>query len=180
MSERILQETASGLSFDFGFQYDTGYHGAKLGMAMKNFGSNLEFSGSDFESNQQPPGSNPQSGVRTFTAGSSRFELPSHFELGMSYPIMQGVNKLSAFGLYQSNSFTVDEGRFGLEWGYRNDASLRLGYKLTTSDDDLFGLSYGLGVRVPLGGSNMFIDYAGQTVSDFFDDVQHVSLRFTF
>src|SRR5262245_14004910 len=106
VSERILQETAAGMVFDFGFQYDTGYHGAKLGMAMKNFGSNLEFTGSDFESNQQPPGSDPQSGVRTFSAGSARFELPSHFEMGMSFPFMQGVNNLTGFAVYQSNSYT--------------------------------------------------------------------------
>jgi len=26
----------------------------------------------------------------------------------------------------------------------------------------------------------MYVDYAGQRVSDFFDDVQHISVEFTF
>jgi len=68
----------------------------------------------------------------------------------------------------------------GAEWGYKKIFALRGGYKITTNTDDLFGFSYGVGLRVPLGGSNMWVDYAGQTVSDFFDDVQHVSATFQF
>jgi len=180
VAEKILQETAAGVAFDFGFQYDTGYHAMKIGMAMKNFGPNLEYRGSDFDTNLRPPDSDPQSGNRTFSSGSAEFELPSNFQFGASVPITQGVNNLTAYGIYLNNSFAQDEGRFGLEYGWRKDAALRIGYKASGNSDDLFGLSYGLGVRVPLGGSSLWVDYAGQTVSDFFDDVQHVSLALTF
>jgi hypothetical protein len=111
---------------------------------------------------------------------SAVFELPSQFQFGMSYPMVRGTNGLNFHGLYQNNSFGSDEGRLAAEYTYRKDAAVRVGYKLTSNNDDLFGLTYGLGLRVPLGGNAMWVDYAGQTVSDFFDDVQHVSLTITF
>src|SRR3989442_1359908 len=58
-AERVLQETAAGVSFGFGFQYDTDYRGVRLGMAMNNFGSNMQYGGSDLEHLQQLPGYNP-------------------------------------------------------------------------------------------------------------------------
>jgi hypothetical protein len=180
ISERILQETAGGVAFDFGFQYDTGYQGLMLGMAMKNFGPNLEYSGSDFERNLVLPGDDPQSGSRTVSSGSAKFELPSYFQLGMSYPVLRGTNSITLHGLYQNNSYAVDDGRVGAEWMYRKDGALRVGYKYSSNSDDLFGLTYGAGVRVPLGSANLWVDYAGQTVSDFFDDVHHVALSLVF
>jgi len=35
-------------------------------------------------------------------------------------------------------------------------------------------------VQVPIGATKMDLDYAGQHVSDFFNDVQHLSLTFRF
>jgi hypothetical protein len=180
VAERILQETAAGVAFDFGFQYDTGYRGMMLGMAMKNFGPSMEFRGSDFERNIVLPSDDPQSAPHTVSTSSSRFELPTYFQLGLSYPVLQGANSLRLHGLYQNNSFATDQGRLGAEWMYRNDAALRLGYQFSESEDDLFGLSYGAGLRVPLGGANLWVDYAGQTVSDFFDDLQHIALSLVF
>ncbi len=180
VAERILQETAAGVAFDFGFQYDTGYRGAKLGLSMKNFGPAQNFTGSDFERNLRLPEDDPQAGNRTVALGTAEYELPSYFTAGASLPLVQGTNTLTAHVLYASNSFGVDDGRIGVEWSWRGDVSLRAGYKLTSSDDDLFDVSYGAGFRVPVGSSHLTVDYAGQRVSDFFDDVQHVGVGFTF
>jgi hypothetical protein len=180
VSESVLQTKAGGVAFDFGFQYDTGLHGVRLGMAMKSFGGSQQFGGADFETNQQFPQDDPQAANRTVALTSAEFELPSLFAGGASWPVLQGVNSLTLHGLYQSNSFGVDEFRVGGEYLWHKDFAARVGYKATSNKDDLFGLSYGVGVRAPFGGSSMFIDYAGQTVSDFFGDVHHVSLMFTF
>ena len=180
VAEKILQETAAGMAFDFGFQYETGFQGLMLGMAMKNFGPSMEFNGADFDQNIVLPGDDPQSGPRTVGSGSAKFELPSYFQLGMSYPVLRGANSVMVHGLYQNNSYAVDDGRLGAEWMYRKDAALRLGYKFSGNDEDLFGLTYGAGVRVGLGSASMWVDYAGQQVSEFFDDVHHVSLSLTF
>jgi len=180
MNETVMQTHANGTAFDFGFQYDTSLRGIRLGVVMKNFGPAQSFGGSDFETNQHLPEDDPQAANRTVALSSADFELPSYFSGSASWPVVQGVNTLTVHGLYQSNSFDVDEFRVGAEYGWRKDLALRVGYKITSSDNELFGLSYGAGVRVPLGGSSMFVDYAGQVVSDFFDDVQHIEVTFAF
>ena len=111
---------------------------------------------------------------------SAEYELPSLFAGGASWPVVRGIHNVTLHGLYQSNSFNVDEFRLGGEYRWRTDFSVRLGYKASSNSDELFDFSYGAGLRVPFGGSNMYVDYAGQRVSDFFDDVQHISVEFTF
>lgn len=180
-AEHILQETAAGVSFSFGFQYDTDYRGLQLGMAMNNVGSNMEYSGSDLDHLQQLPGYNPFVASRNVGLSSATFELPTNFQFGLSAPLVHsGVNAFTLHGLYVSNSFAVDEGRLGGEYMYSKLFALRAGYKITSNTDDLFKFTYGLGVKVPVGASSMWVDYAGQPVSNYFDDVQHLSLTFQF
>ena len=179
-SETVLQTKSSGVAFDFGFQYDTGFHGMKIGGAMKNFGASQEFGGSDFESNQQFPEDDPQAANRTVALTSAAFELPSQFGGGVSWPAMQGLHTLMVHGIYQSNSYGLDEIRLGGEYDWKKTFALRLGYRYTSSDDDLWGFTYGAGAQVPFSGGRMRIDYAGQMVSDFFDDVHHIGVAFEF
>src|SRR3989442_127626 len=82
--------TASGVSFGFGFQYDTDYRGVRLGMAMNNFGANMQYSGSDLEHLQQLPGYNPFVAPRDLALSTATFELPTNFQFGMSVPIVRG------------------------------------------------------------------------------------------
>jgi hypothetical protein len=180
ISESVLQTKSNGVSFDFGFQYDTGVKGIRVGGAMQNFGPSQLFSGADFDRNLHIPEDDPQSANRTLTTSSSEAELPSLFAGSVDWPIVQGTNELSLHALYQSNSFNVDEFRFGAEYGLKKSYFFRVGYKATSSSNELFGLSYGLGVQLPMGNSKLGIDYAGQAVSNFFNDVQHVGLTFRF
>ena len=69
VSESVLQTRSNGVSFDFGFQYETGYHGIRIGAAMKNFGGSQNFGGSDFESNQHFPEDDPQAANCTLARG---------------------------------------------------------------------------------------------------------------
>jgi hypothetical protein len=103
---------------------------------MKNFGGTQSFSGSDFESNQHFAEDDPQAANRTLALSSSDYELPALFAGGASWPLLQGVQNVTLHGLYQSNSFGVDEFRFGAEYGYHKDYFARLGYKFTSSDKD--------------------------------------------
>jgi hypothetical protein len=180
ISEKIMSTAATNVAFDFGFQYDTGVRGIRLGAAMQNFGGQQHFTGDDLDQNLVLPQDDPQSANRTVSLSTSNAELPSLFSGSVSYPVLQGVNALTLHGVYQSNSFNVDEFRFGGEYVYRKQFALRLGYKATSNSDEIFGLTYGLGVLVPIGGTKMNLDYAGQSVSQFFNDVQHLGLTFKF
>ncbi|HKQ56631.1 MAG TPA: PorV/PorQ family protein [Candidatus Eisenbacteria bacterium] len=181
ISEKILQESATGVAFDFGFQYDAGYRGLALGLALKNLGPSMAFNGTDFEQNIFRPEDDPTAARRTVTNSTAGFELPTFIQFGASYPLVnQAQNRAVLYGAFQNNSFSRDEYKGGLEWTYRNDYALRVGYAGSGKDNELFGLNYGLGVRVPFGSNHMIVDYAGQRVSNFFSDVHHVSLRMTF
>lgn len=181
ISEAVLQTHATGMSFDFGFQYATGVSGIRVGAAMQNIGPAQLFSGSDFDRNVLFTEDDPQAANRTVSVTSAESELPTLFSGAASWPIVTGdINTFTVHGVYQSNSFNVDEFRFGAEYGYRKDFALRVGYKATSNDNELFGLTYGVGLRLPLGSSHVQLDYAGQQVSDFFDDVQHLGLTFHF
>jgi hypothetical protein len=180
ISEKVLQTASTDLAFDFGFQYDTGVRGIRLGAAMQNFGNAQHFGGEDLDRSSQFPEDDPEAAPRTVSLTTSEAELPSLFTGSVSYPVLVGVSALSLHGVYQSNSFDVDEFRFGGEYVYRKQFALRLGYKYSSNDNEIFGLTYGLGVQIPLGSAKMDLDYAGQSVSDFFNDVQHVGLTFRF
>ena len=180
VTEKVMSTGATNVSFDFGFQYDTSVRGIRLGAAMQNFGGAQHFSGEDMDRNILLPEDDPQAANRTLSLSTSTAELPSLFSGSVSYPVMVGQNALTVHGVYQSNSFNVDEFRFGGEYVYRKQFALRLGYKATSSSSDIFGLTYGLGVQIPLGNAKMDVDYAGQSVSDFFNDVQHLGLTFRF
>ncbi len=80
ISEKILQSQATGLCADFGFQYDPLWRGLKFGFAMKNFGPNMRFGGSDFEHSVTLDG-----GVPTVVeTQSAAFELPSYVNFGVT------------------------------------------------------------------------------------------------
>jgi len=180
-AEHILQEQASGVSFGFGFEYDTDFNGARLGMAMTNVGPNMQYGGTDLNHLQQLPGYNPFIAPRDLGLSTATFELPTSFQFGLSLPLIRGgQNVFTVHGAYINNSFAVDEGRVGAEFVYQKVFALRGGYKITSNTDDLFGLSYGAGLRVPLGAASMWVDYAGQPVSKYFDDVQHLGLTLQF
>lgn len=181
INESVLHTSASGVAFDLGLHYDAGWRNAKFGLVMKNIGPNMRFSGSDFEYILHIPGDDPQALPRSVTSVSSDFELPSYFQMGGEVrPWESGDNSVTAYGAFQSNNFSQDEFRGGLEYGYQDFFMVRGGYNLSDQDDFLFGPSFGVGLAVPFGSSRIAVDYALQTVDTWFDDLHTFSARVTF
>ena len=181
ISESILQTRATGAAFDMGIQYRPGPKGLWFGLALKNFGPNMKFSGSDFESFQHT-NDNPQSNDRSLASISSSFELPSYFEMGARYQYATGENtSIGTYGAFRSNNFYNDEWRLGGEVGYKETIFLRGGGTLTDNTDALFGPSFGAGFVIPVGGqSKISADYTLQTVRNYFDDTHMLSVKFAF
>jgi hypothetical protein len=199
VNETVASARASGVAFDFGVQYATGWNGLALGMAMKNFGPSLEYTGSDFEVNVQPPGGDPSQDNRTFRASSAAFEMPSYFTLAATYDVWNANQQRLAFlGSFQNNNFEFDRLTGGLEWTWREDFALRGSYfssfgSTTNANgdesgiefdggDDLYsGFALGGGARIRAGDSGRLgVDVAWRPVRDFFDDVIEVGLKFSF
>ena len=181
ISESILQLNSTGIAFDAGIQYRPGPKGVWFGLAVKNFGPNMTFEGSDFESFHQTS-DNPEANERSLASLSAPFELPSYFELGVryEYPIEE-VGSLTGYGAFQSSNFNNDEFKLGAEFGYREMLYLRAGGVLTENNDYLFGPAFGAGFSLPLGAqSKLQFDYVIRTVPDYFDDNQMLAVKFIF
>lgn len=199
VNERILNTSAQGLALDLGVQYFTGWHGLKFGVAMKNFGPAMHFEGPDFETNIQPPGSDPTSSNRTFRTTSADFEMPSYFSLSASYDLFTSdEHRFAVLGSFQNNNFVGDNLQGGAEWAYRDIVALRGSYfasvrsqedpltgdsstELGSGDDLYSGLALGAGVRVPLGGTtHLGVDVAWRSVREFFDDTVELGAKLGF
>jgi hypothetical protein len=185
VNETVANARARGVAFDFGFQYDTGYNGLKFGVVMKNFGSSMSYSGSDFEINVPIPDAEPGSSNRTLSSTAAEFEMPSYFQLGIAYDLLQQEqNQLKVLGAFMSNNFTPDEFRGGAEYTYKDQFALRAGYM--ARDGGLGGqvyngFSWGAGVNVGLGGgTKLRFDYANRMVDDYFDDTHEFAVGLNF
>lgn len=181
LNEKILQTTATGVAFDFGLNYRLSYRDMRVAMILKNFGPDMQFDGSDFESFHQT-GDDPTSNPRSLASRSSSFDLPAVFQIGLSYNVYDNAqNRVMGFGNFVSNNYSEDEYQFGAEYTYGRTLALRGGLVATQDDEYNFGPSYGVGVGVPLGGSSFLnFDYGRRTVDDFFDDNDMFSVKFTF
>ena len=181
VSEEIKNTSAKGLAFDFGFQYVPGWKTIRLGMAMKNYGPRLKYSGPGFEHTTGVPGDDPEASNRVLSLGSAGFELPSYFQLGLSYDFDLAENGMLRVGTdFQSNNFSQDEYRLGAEYLLQEKFHFRSGYVYCDQDDYLYGATLGVGVDFNLGQTKAAVNYSYNFISDYFDDLSEVSLSFGF
>jgi hypothetical protein len=200
VTEKILQESATGVAFDFGVQYLTGWRGLKLGVVMKNFGPSMTFNGPGSEISTIPPGSDPTSQPRIFSSESASFELPSFFTMGGSVDVMHSpVQRVTVLGALQNNNFQGNSLRGGVEWAYRDLLALRGSYygsftgtmdpntgeehSAFTGGDDLYtGVALGGGVKVRTGETGRIgVDFTWRPVRQgLFSDILDVGVNLSF
>lgn len=178
-SEKIMDTQASGLAFDLGFQYMVPWRTLKMGLVMKNYGRRVSYSGPGFEYAVQVPGDDPEAAPRIMSLSSAPFELPSYFQIGLSYMWeFENNRSLVVNGDFQSNNFSNDEWRIGGEFSFNDMFYLRGGYVFCSQDEYLYGPALGLGARFDLGNTVTSIDYSHTFISSYFDDVPEISVRF--
>ncbi|MFH1312886.1 MAG: PorV/PorQ family protein [Candidatus Eisenbacteria bacterium] len=181
VSEEIMGTSARGMAFDFGFQYVPGWKTLKLGMAMKNYGPRLRYSGPGFEHSVIVPGDDPQASNRILSLEAAAFELPSYFQLGVSYDFNLEQSGILRTGVdFQSNNFSQDEYRLGAEYVIQNRFHLRGGYVYCDQAEYLYGATIGVGVDFNLGQTKGAVNYTHNFISNYFDDVSEVSIAFGF
>ncbi|HEQ97997.1 MAG TPA: PorV/PorQ family protein [candidate division Zixibacteria bacterium] len=180
VNERIDQLSATGVAFDFGFVYDPGWQGLKFGLVVKNYGPQMRFSGSDFDVDNDVPGAEPGTPDRTFRSQSASFELPSSVQLGASWNLLRNeANSATIMGLFQSNNFSEDEFRGGIEYAFNDMFFLRGGYVGSTQDDYMYGPSVGAGLKMTWGNTTFVLDYSWMQ-TEFFDNNQFFTVKFGF
>ena len=169
--EDIFQVSASGFSFDFGFTYEPRWKGVTLGLAIKNYGPDLQFSGSGFEFDT-PNG--PVAGTN------AKSELPTSLNIGLAYNFVnQGLNSATLSGNFRSNNQFTDLWQGGLEYVYNERYALRAGYNYSSSNEYLYGFSLGGGLVFDLGENTLAFDYSW-TDTEVFSDNQYFTVTTSF
>ena len=180
INEKIEQLSATGVGFDFGFIYDPGWRGLRFGLVIKNYGPDMRFDGANFDVDNEVPGSEPNSTGKSYRSQSAAFELPSSVQLGASWNILDVENsRATVMGLFQSNNFSEDEFRGGIEYAFNDMFFLRGGYVGSKQDDYMYGASFGGGIKVNWGNTELVFDYTWSQ-TEFFDNNQFFTVKLGF
>lgn len=190
ISEKIMQTGGSTFAVDMGVQYLTDI-GVRLGVALKNLGAPIKFDGAQLDRTVEIPNTPPGTPVRRLRFPSQKAELPSLFEIGLSYDIKPMEKALiTVSGNYRNNNFANDQLLGGLELSYDNRFFLRGGYDYAMAEGEdfagnntyLFGPTFGFGFLQPLA-SNMKLgfDFAYRLLSnDYFDNNMYFTAKLIF
>lgn len=128
VQEGIDNVSGTGVAIDAGVKYITGdNYELKFGIALKNWGPSMHFSGDGLSINALFQNSNH---YQTLEQRSASFELPSSLNIGMSYDFLFAENKhrLTVAGNFASMAFGRDLYTAGLEYGFMKYFMLRASY----------------------------------------------------
>ncbi len=176
ITEEIVNTSATGFALDFGVQYQFG-QSLFMGASVKNIGPNMTFSGRDLQVSTKVPDTDAGSNPGVFEVVAEEFQLPSYFELSLSYKydLNEQNNFVLASTFINNNSFE-DQMNFGFEYGYMESFFIRGGYNLLTenTDESIFGFTAGAGVNYDFGAEiRVAVDYAFRQVDEF-PDPNHI------
>jgi len=183
ISEKIERVGASGVAFDAGVQYTNfaDVRGLDIGVSVKNVGPSMEYDGpgllrqGDVQGANRPPGQ--------YKVNSAAFELPSNFDIGISYRIPFAENTLSVNYLFRNNNFLHDQSNLGAELALFDVLYLRGGYQLlmgaTEGETNVFGPALGGGLNYGFGGTEILVDYSYQMI-EYFNNQHTISFSMGF
>jgi Uncharacterised protein family (UPF0164) len=144
--EKIDDQSANSIAGDFGVIYNTGWNDLMLGASLSNLGGDLVYFNSDFGS-----------------------PIPLIFSIGASINLAKQEHS-QLVGLVDATKRQDSQQLYfgGLEWRLAQKLAVRGGYKFgfSGSKDDFNvdttdeGVSFGGGLQLPWGGTNLHLDYA--------------------
>lgn len=135
ISEAISSVHAFGAAIDAGIQYVAGKQkNIHFGIALKNVGPSMSYSGDGLAFETPLPGQNPSGATESAQQRSQAYELPSLVSIGAAYDFFlakdsgKSSHRITVAANFTSNSFTQDEEMLGVEYAYKTYFSLRAGY----------------------------------------------------
>ncbi|MCE1190052.1 MAG: PorV/PorQ family protein [Ignavibacteria bacterium] len=178
--EGIMNTSANGVAADFGVQYRFPEH-LSLGVAVKNIGSNMRYSGQDLQQKTSVPNANINSKLASFEAVTEDFEIPSYFEMSVAYDMnLDEDNGVLVGSTFRNNNSMEDQLKVGLEYGFKKMFFVRAGYDMLTTNnsESIYGLCLGAGFQYTLSeGMQISLDYAYRQVKNFPKDNHVFTLK---
>ncbi len=159
--EDIWHESASALAFDIGSVLETGLAGLRLGIAITNFGTDMQMSGEDIKFDYTSDQVTLERGAELTT---SEWPLPLTFRLGVALDLVGGTNDIISSDLFRVTTLadfnepndTDPRGNFGLEVAWQNLLFGRAGYYYNY---DAAQFAYGLGLQFDVSDFVVKFDY---------------------
>jgi len=166
--EELDTFTSNGFAFDLGSLYNTGYKNVTIGMAMRNFGPDMEYDIDEdgdgiFDEDPFDLLDNDGDGKIDEDREEMPFKIPMNFSLGISGEIFSDDNSYLLASL-QLDSYVDREETYNLGGEYKiNLLRLRTGYQFGY---DAAGFNAGFGLLIPTSYAIYAVDYS---YSDFGD-----------
>ncbi len=176
ITEKLALVSTTGFGFNVGISYKNlaNVEGLSFAVVLKNLGPSMKYEGSGL--NVYATSQNLLRPTQYYKVDAAPFELPSTLELGLGYTYnFNATNALIINGVFQNSNFYGDEYKFGLEYGFNQTFFVRGGYDFLpelNKEDNIYGITAGIGLNYNLGGVNFKLDYAYRAVKYF--DANHV------
>lgn len=173
--ETIAELHTDAVLIDLGTYYFMGIGSSRFSVVVTNFGNNV-----------QPTGSVANGAGVTVTSFQG-FSPPTMFKLGYAFePWQDETNRLTASLQLNHPNDNAENIRLGAEYEYDTMFFLRAGVKRTIGESFLGkatstaeDVSFGAGVRIPLGITIANVDYAFSNFNDL-GAVHRISLALTY
>lgn len=151
---------ASGLLFDFGIRYNTGYRSIYIGSSVQNFGADVKYAKE----------SNPVPLLFRFGIGADVMGPNA-----LLYPGVENSRLSVAFDIFHPNDY-AQQIHAGAEYEFAGSFALRAGYKFNYDFD---GLTLGAGLKHAIAGLQMAVDYSYGDMGTYLGHIQRISLGIT-
>jgi hypothetical protein len=155
ISESIHNVNALGIALDAGVQYIAGKNDhISFGVAMKNAGPNMSYSGDGLKVQLQFPNGQTQSG----DVSAASFSLPLLMNLGAGYRFYFGrSHKLQTGYTYSARMNLNDQSRVGLDYQYKTYLNIKIGF--VYEDGILDAAARNTAMTGPTGGFSFQLPY---------------------
>lgn len=191
VSEGLTDVKTSWMALDLGTQFRTGVYGVVIGASLQNIGPSSRAQGELVRrAINTDQAFNELTEVQFDT---EETDLPTLFRFSIGTDLMGSASSLlgvgggmhtlnGEFNFYDAIDTNLQFAT-GVEYGFRNMAFLRAGKRFYNDDrvyggeKGMYGLSGGLGLRLPLGGRSLRFDY-GYTSLGELENVQVFSFEF--
>ena len=167
VGENIWHMSTSTIAFDFGLLYYTPVKNLQLGMSVSNVGGKMKFSGEDnFIYYTYNPDEHGNSDKIYAELKMDEWDLPLIYRVGLSFKALDTeihALTISADAIH-SNDYN-ESVNIGCEYGFRERAFLRAGYKSLFMEESVEGLTAGIGLiyfltdYVPMKADYAYADF---------------------
>lgn len=170
LGRSIANVNSAGFAADAGITYVVPESGLRFGVSLQNIGPSMDFRGRGLARDidaSGPGGGGTIGGEIDDIAG----ELPVVLTAGGAYTRRMSADlSLTGLATFRSNSFDNDQYAAGLEVGFQNLAFVRGGINISDNGNDtsMWQIwNIGAGVNLPLGGTQIKVDYAYRPTNVF-------------